>query len=124
MGGGRRAAIIPNDSRVTFESQGVADCASVPLAGARGIDMRRWLLTCLFLIVAAPALAQTQGLELFPTEQLAQQHCPGDVVVWLNTPTGIYHYKGERWYGTTRNGAFVCKQEADNAGDRASHNGQ
>jgi len=61
---------------------------------------------------------------LFPTEQQAQQHCPDDAVVWLNLPSGIYHLKGERWYGRTKNGAYVCKQEADHAGDRPSLNGQ
>jgi hypothetical protein len=69
----------------------------------------------------APAsLAQAQ----FPTEQPAQQHCPKDVVVWLNLPTGVYHFKGERWYGKTKRGAFVCEKDADRAGDRATRNGQ
>jgi hypothetical protein len=60
----------------------------------------------------------------FPTEQQAQQHCPKDTVVWVNLPTGVYHFKGERWYGTTKSGAFVCEKEADQAGDRATRNGQ
>lgn len=86
--------------------------------------MKRWLLVCTLLLFVPPAIAQGTRLVLFPTEEQAQQHCPGDVIVWLNTPTGIYHYKGERWYGATRHGAFVCKQEADQAGDRGSLNGQ
>jgi hypothetical protein len=45
-------------------------------------------------------------------------------VVWLNLPSGIYHLKGQRWYGRTKSGAYVCKQEADKAGDRGSLNGQ
>jgi hypothetical protein len=61
---------------------------------------------------------------LFPTEQQAQRHCPADVVVWLNLPSGVYHFKGQRWYGATKSGAFVCKGEADAAGDRATRNGQ
>jgi len=68
----------------------------------------------------APAAAQTQ----FPSEQKAQQHCPEDTVVWLNLPTGIYHFKGERWYGRTKSGAYVCQKEADKTGDRATRNGQ
>jgi len=70
--------------------------------------------------LASTAYAQTQ----FPTEQQALQHCPNDTVVWLNLPTGIYHFKGERWYGMTKSGAFVCQKEADQAGDRATRNGQ
>jgi hypothetical protein len=70
--------------------------------------------------LACPGFAQTQ----FPTEQQAQQHCPKDVVVWLNLSTGVYHLKGERWFGKSKSGAFVCEKEADQAGDRASRNGQ
>jgi hypothetical protein len=60
----------------------------------------------------------------FPTETAAQAHCPRDTVVWLNTKTGIYHEKGMRWYGHTRQGAYVCRAEADAAGDRDTRNGQ
>jgi hypothetical protein len=81
-------------------------------------------LVCAVLLFASPAFAESNALVLFPTEQQAQQHCPSDVVVWLNTPTGVYHYKSERWYGATKHGAFVCKQEADEAGDLPSRNGQ
>ncbi len=61
---------------------------------------------------------------LFDTESAAEAHCPKDVVVWLNIPSGIYHYRGERWYGRTKHGAYVCEKEAIAAGDRASENGQ
>jgi hypothetical protein len=64
------------------------------------------------------------GLQLFDTEAAAQKHCPRDQVVWLNTNTGIYHEKGMRWYGNTKHGAYVCRKEADAAGDRDTHNGQ
>jgi hypothetical protein len=68
----------------------------------------------------ALALSPSAPLSAFPTEAQAQQHCPGQTVVWLNLPTGTYHYKGQRWYGNTNGGAFVCRSEADQAGDRAS----
>ena len=68
----------------------------------------------------ALALSPNAPLSAFPSEAEAQQHCPRDTVVWLNLPTGIYHYKGQRWYGNTSPGAFVCRSEADQAGDRAS----
>jgi hypothetical protein len=60
----------------------------------------------------------------FDNAQSAQRHCPNDVVVWVNLKSGIYHFKGERWYGRTKDGAYVCQQEADNEGDRATKNGQ
>jgi hypothetical protein len=82
--------------------------------------------------LAQPAITATHGavavaateLALFSTASAAQAHCPRDTVVWLNTPSGIYHYKGERWYGRTKHGAYVCEKEAIAAGDRASENGQ
>ncbi len=68
------------------------------------------------IVAAAPAM--------FDTEAAAQKHCPRDVVVWLNIPTGVYHERGMRWYGRTKHGAYVCKREADAAGDRDTRNGQ
>jgi hypothetical protein len=68
----------------------------------------------------APALSPNTPLPTFPSEREAREHCPKDTVVWLNLPTGIYHYRGERWYGYTVGGVYVCRGEADQAGDRAS----
>ncbi len=76
-------------------------------------------------VLAAQAAVVAQSLPpLFDMESAAQAHCPKDVVVWLNIPSGIYHYKGERWYGRTKHGAYACEKEAIKAGDRASENGQ
>jgi hypothetical protein len=60
----------------------------------------------------------------FQIEQEAQQHCPQDTVVWVNTQTGVYHFKGQRWYGNTKTGAYECRTEANGEGDRATRNGQ
>jgi hypothetical protein len=54
----------------------------------------------------ALALSPSAPPSTFPSEVQAQQHCPSETVVWLNLPSGVYHYKGERWYGRTNNGAF------------------
>jgi hypothetical protein len=76
------------------------------------------------LLLGMPGIAvSAEPLPLFSSEQKAQQHCPSDIVVWLNLPSGIYHLKGQRWYGRTKNGAYVCKKEADEAGDRPSLKG-
>jgi hypothetical protein len=90
--------------------------------------LRLVLLLALLLSLSCahrPGLADPSGtLTLYATEQQAQKHCPKDTVVWLNLPSGIYHFKGQRWYSNTNNGAFVCEKEADKAGDRATRNGQ
>ncbi len=56
----------------------------------------------------------------FDTETAAQAHCPNDQVVWLNMRSHIYHEKGTRYYGTTKQGEYTCRKEADAAGDRDS----
>jgi hypothetical protein len=60
----------------------------------------------------------------FTSEAQAKQHCPSDIVVWVNLPSGIYHFRGQRYYANTKSGAFVCKKEADANGYRATKNGQ
>ena len=60
----------------------------------------------------------------FDTEAAAQAHCQSDTVVWLNTKTHVYHEKGMLYYGHTKQGAYVCKKEADSAGDRETKNGK
>ena len=90
--------------------------------------MRPWWRACLVvaLLFSIPtiALALENSVQLFAAETEAQKHCPADVVVWVNTPTGIYHLKGMRWYGNTNHGAYVCEKEGDQAGYRVTKNGQ
>ena len=82
------------------------------------------LLVLATLIIGTTFPAGAAPLTLYSSEEQAQQHCPSDVVVWLNLPTHIYHWKGMRWYGNTKNGAYVCKKEADENGNRGTLNGQ
>ena len=79
-----------------------------------------------FATIRSVQAATTASVPLatFATEVAAQAHCPRDQVVWLNTNTGIYHEKGMRWYGRTKHGAYVCRREADAAGDRDTRNRQ
>ncbi len=50
--------------------------------------------------------------------------CPGDRVVWLNTLTGVFHFQGERYFGNTKQGQYMCEKQALAEGDRATENGQ
>ena len=76
-------------------------------------------LSFAFLLSSWPALAQTPNHQ--PPPGLS---CPGDRPVWVNTRSGVYHYQGERYYGSTKNGEFMCEKAAKAAGDRATRNGQ
>jgi hypothetical protein len=55
---------------------------------------------------------------LFQFEQQAQHHCPTDSVVWASAELHLFNVKGERWYGTTKGGAYMCRRDAEQAGYR------
>jgi hypothetical protein len=82
----------------------------------------RWIVLAvvfatLFVAGTAVAVSSTASLANFPTKALAQQHCRA------NLPTGIYRFKGMRWYGRTNSGAYVCHGDADRAGMRPTRTG-
>jgi hypothetical protein len=58
----------------------------------------------------------------YTTELQARARCPSDTVVWVNTPTRIYHYQGAHYYGHTRMGAYMCEADARAAGYRPARN--
>jgi hypothetical protein len=58
----------------------------------------------------------------FASEGEAKGHCPTDQVVWVNNRSHKYHYSGDRYYGATKHGAYMCEGEAKAAGDSAAKN--
>jgi hypothetical protein len=60
----------------------------------------------------------------FPTQKEAEQHCPGDLVVWLDLPSRTYYFRGQQRYGATKGGAYVCRDEAKGGGMRAAPGSQ
>jgi hypothetical protein len=82
------------------------------------------LAVALCLSIFFPPYANLSSALHFRSEQEAKRHCPKDTVVWLNTKTRVYHLKGERWYGATKMGAYICRKEANAEGDRVTRNGQ
>lgn len=58
----------------------------------------------------------------FKTEADARAHCPGDQVVWANNggKSKIYHAAGDKYYGTTKRGAYMCQKDSEAAGFRAA----
>lgn len=45
----------------------------------------------------------------YKTEEAAQAACPSGTVAWMNTKSHAMHLKGDKYYGNTKNGAYVCK---------------
>ena len=76
-------------------------------------------LLALIGLFSAPAFS----LEKFTTEAEAAGYCQGDVVLWLDLRTKTWYYKGQRLYGNTKQGAYVCQKEAEAAGARAMRSG-
>lgn len=53
----------------------------------------------------------------FTSEQAAKAHCPGDTIVWANLGgSKAYHLSGNKYFGKTKHGAFMCQKEADRSG--------
>jgi hypothetical protein len=89
-----------------------------------------WLI--LFLAATGPAFAQsaspktpaatshtqTAGAsDQFKTEEAAKSHCPGDTIVWATLSRAkAFHLSGDRYYGKTRRGAYMCEKDALKAG--------
>lgn len=76
------------------------------------VDMRRfisavWLIVTL---VCAPSFSFPQGQPTAAPQ--AESRGNSEVKVWVNTRSGVYHCPGTRWYGTTKNGAYMTQKEA------------
>ena len=89
-----------------------------------------WGAEVLATTLSIVAVVRTASL-VQPAEAQTPNHtpppgmtCPGDKLVWVNTRSGIYHFQGERYFGSTKQGKFICERKADKEGDRPTHNGQ
>lgn len=67
--------------------------------------------------------AYAAGPKTYPSEDAATKACKSEVV-WLNTNSGIFHVKGTKNYGTTKDGAWVCRAAAEKAGKKPAKNEQ
>ena len=71
----------------------------------------------------APTAATTPtGANEFAAEAQAKAHCPADTVVWANLDSKIYHFSGNKNYGTTKDGTYMCEKDAMTQGVRAAKN--
>jgi hypothetical protein len=71
---------------------------------------------------AAPPSSEAAAASEFSTEAQAKAHCPTDTVVWATLRSKVYHFSGTRYYGTTKNGAYMCEGDSTAAGMRAAKN--
>jgi hypothetical protein len=70
---------------------------------------------------APPGATSGLAANQFSSEQAAKGHCPGGAVVWVNLGgSKAYHMSGNKYYGKTKHGAFMCQKEADQSGFHAA----
>ena len=62
------------------------------------------------------------GANQYSTETLAWAHCPAETVVWANTKSDVYHFRGTYNYGNTQAGAYMCEKDSLAEGMRAAKN--
>ena len=62
----------------------------------------------------------TATLAKYTTEADAKGACGSDPIVWANTSSKILHANGDKYYGHTKHGAYVCQSAAQKAGYHAA----
>jgi hypothetical protein len=77
-----------------------------------------------FVPVAAAASPAPTDTVQYPTRAAAEEHCPGEVVVWVDLETRIYYYRGQDRYGATKKGAYLCQRDVKAAGYRPNRSGR
>ena len=70
----------------------------------------------------AAATPQTSVTNLPKGNQptVAYQAPPATGMVWVNKESKVFHKQGDRWYGRTKQGAYMTEADATKAGYRAS----
>jgi len=71
---------------------------------------------------APPAATAPTGANQYASEGQAKFHCVGGTVVWANLDSKIYHFSGNKTYGQTKAGAYMCERDAQGQGMRAAKN--
>jgi hypothetical protein len=71
---------------------------------------------------APPAATASAGANQYATEAQAKFRCVGGTVVWANLDSKIYHFSGNKSYGQTKAGAYMCERDAQSQGMRAAKN--
>ena len=121
-----------NQAKGLTEKAYIDQCRSVSAAPAAAPAATKSVATPAAAPAAKPATAPAKpastvglaptGANHFANEALARGHCPTDLVVWANLNSRIYHFSGNKDYGNTKEGAYMCEKDALGQGIRAAKN--
>lgn len=67
-------------------------------------------------LLASPAALAAEGKH-YSDPAAAAKACKSPVV-WVNPNSQIYHLPGSHYYGTTKDGYYMCEKAAQAAGNR------
>lgn len=59
----------------------------------------------------------------YATEAAAKSACGSDTVVWGNTSSKVFHMSGNKYYGHTSHGSYMCEKQATAGGYHAAKGG-
>jgi|SRR5208283_122907 len=68
----------------------------------------------------APGSQAAQPKSSAPPPSSSAQGNP-DVQVWVNMNSGVYHCRGDHWYGATKAGSYMKQGEAQQKGYRPAN---
>lgn len=72
-----------------------------------------------------PAASPTRSLDKpatpLPLSTPPAHSTGGDIQVWVNTDSGIYHCPRTKWYGTTKEGEYMTQAEAQERNHRPAY---
>ena len=98
---------MPTASR--FDRSTMAKCSGSALAASLGLQAVSFL-----------AFASLPRVPALTTGLIGGNH--NMAVVWANLDSKIYHFSGNKNYGNTKSGAYMCEKETAAAGVRAAKN--
>jgi hypothetical protein len=85
--------------------------------------MMHWIAQPFAILVLTASAAFAAGsptvpLATFETERAAEGNCPNGIAVWVDPASRMFYDRGRNRYGSTKGGAFACRDAASRAGFR------